>query len=427
MAETASRERARWESLARERAKSGHALIGPSTWPRVFRCPGSLRLAHEKGLKGRDSEDAKLGTCAHYLADVVLSDDEDPFLEAASFVGRTLFAPRGEGQIEFKVTQEMAFYVQKYIDWCRDLPGEHFTECRVDISPWVPLPQQFGTSDHAAIYEDELLGTVLCVTDLKYGVGEQVYAYRNEQLMAYALGFYNEWKWCYRVDWVRIRICQPRLDHFDEWECSLDDLLAFGDEARAVFQHALYGDAGCTAGEKQCKFCPASGQCSTEKASIDALLMGDFDAFEQTKHSKPELMSIEDLDRVVQEKGLIRNWIAKVEGTLIQRILNGDKAPTQRVVEGRATRKWKDRESAEVFLRKNKLSRSQIIEETLISPSAAEKLLPKTVKEQMAQFWEKPRGKAVLAPISDKRPDYNPLDSDLDDMFDDEGDDWLGN
>ena len=426
MARTASAERAKWEKLAREKAKSGHALLGPSTWPRIFRCPGSLRLAMEAGLKGRDSEDAKLGTCAHHLADVVLSDDEDPFSEAASYIGRTFIVLRGEGQIEFKVTQEMAYYVQLYVDWCRDLPGDHFTECRVDISPWVPLPQQFGTSDHAAIYHDDVLGTVLCVTDLKYGVGEQVYAFRNEQLMAYALGFYNEWKWAYEIDWVRIRICQPRLDHFDEWECSLADLLQFGEEARKVMETALYGDAGCTAGEKQCKFCPVSGQCSTEKASIDALMMGDFDAFEETRHAKPELMKIDDLDRVVQEKGIIRNWLSKVEGMLIQRILNGEKAPTQRVVEGRSTRKWVDPERAEVFLRKNKLARSQIIKEQLISPSEAEKFLPKEAKEDMKSLWEKPRGKAVLAPVNDKRPDFHPMDSDLDDMFDGEGGDGLG-
>lgn len=417
-----------WPGLARERAKSGHALLGPSTWPRLFRCAGSLELAVRANAPNRDSEYAREGTCAHHLADVVLTaiyEQDDRDLRADQWLGWKMQAPRGEGHIDYEVTQEMAHFVQFYIDWCLELPGEHFTECRVDISKYVPLPEQFGTADHAAIYEHELFDTVLCVTDLKYGEGEQVFAERNEQAMAYALGFYEEWKWCFDIKWVVIRICQPRLDHYDVWECSVEDLLAFGATARLQMELVLSGNATCTAGEKQCRFCPVSGQCATEKAAIDALTAGDFDAFEKTKHAKPELMSVEDLDRVVSEKKLIKGWLAKVEGTLIQRILNGDKAPTQRVVEGRAYRKWKNEENAEIWLLQQRLTRKQVIKESVISPTEAERFLTKEQKAALASLWDKPSGKAVLAPLSDKRPDFHPLDSEFDE-FDEVEDDGLG-
>lgn len=415
-----------WPYLARERAKSGHALLGPSTWPRLFRCPGSLELSIRANAANRDSEYAREGTCAHYLADIVLSH-EHYNVEAADYIGKTLQAPRGEDEfgelkfIEFTVTQEMAHFVQLYVDWCRDLPGEHFTECRVDISAYVPLPQQFGTSDHAAIYSHELYDTVLCVTDLKYGEGEQVFAFRNEQAMAYALGFYDEWKAFYDIKWVSIRICQPRLDHYDVWECSIDDLIAFGEEAKAQMELVLSGNAPCTAGEKQCRFCPVSGQCATEKAAIDALTAGDFDAFDHGSMAKPELMSIEDLDRVVQERKLIKGWLAKVEGTLIQRILTGQKAPSQRVVEGRANRSWIKEDDAEIWLLKQKLTRSQIVKEELASVAEAEHFLTKEQKAEMAKLWRKPSGKPVLAPLSDKRPDFHPLDSEFDEFDEDDG------
>lgn len=422
-----------WHVLARERAKSGHALLGPSTWPRLFRCPGSLELSVRANAPNRDSEYAREGTCAHYLADCVLSaglDDSpeaDEWNQARDYIGCTMYAPRGEGSIEFEVTQEMAHYVQLYVDWCRDLPGEHFTECRVDISKYVPLPQQFGTSDHAAIYEHELFDTVLCVTDLKYGEGEQVFAARNEQAMAYALGFYDEWSWCYDIKWVVIRICQPRLDHYDVWECSVEDLIEFGKTARKQMEFVLSGEATCTAGEKQCRFCPVSGQCATEKAAVDALTAGDFDAFEETKHAKPELMTIDDLDRVVAEKKLIKGWLAKVEGVLIQRILNGSKAPSQRVVEGRAIRQWKNADDAEIWLLRQKLTKTQITKTSLISVADAEKFLTKEQKAEMEakELWRKPSGKPVLAPLSDKRPDFHPLANEFDE-FDEEEDDVLG-
>ena len=169
-----------WVALAVERARSGHALFGPSTLPRVFRCPGSVRLAIVNNAPiHRESEYAREGSRAHAVAADALMSERD----LASYTG----LPFGYKEEFFSPDAAMTTALQVYADACNELPGDHYVETTTSLDLWMPLPMQFGTSDFAALYD-----TTLDVTDLKFGEGEKVFAADNEQLLAYALGFYDE-------------------------------------------------------------------------------------------------------------------------------------------------------------------------------------------------------------------------------------------
>ena len=73
-------------------------------------------------------------------------------------------------------------------------------------------------------------------------------------------------------DFTTVRVCvhQPRLNHFDEWTFTVEDLLAFEQKAMAAAYHALQVaefenpqayESHLRPSEDACRFCKAKGVC----------------------------------------------------------------------------------------------------------------------------------------------------------------------
>src|SRR5690606_41993378 len=106
---------------------------------------------------------------------------------------------------------------------------------------------------------------VLEIVDLKYGKGVQVDAEGNPQLRLYALGAYNEFGALYDFQTVRMTIVQPRLDHVSTEELSLDELLAWGEIIKPIYQQANEG-MGKFKARQHCLFYKVSRTCLSSLA-----------------------------------------------------------------------------------------------------------------------------------------------------------------
>ncbi|WP_018694529.1 DUF2800 domain-containing protein [Algicola sagamiensis] len=363
-----------------------HARLSASSAHRWMACPASIQM--EEGIPDTTSAHAEEGSAAHHLAEQCLKQAVD----AKAFIGTTF-----DAYPNYPVDEEMAEYVQVYLDLVRSYPGELMIEKRVDFSPWVP--DGFGTSDAIVINDNHAT-----IIDLKYGKGVKVDAEHNPQAMLYALGTLNDYDFLYCLDSFTVVIVQPRLDHISEWDISMDELKAWAEEA-SVKAQAVFADNPVThPGEKQCRFCKAKGQC---KAFAEHNLKLATDGFEAVvvpiEPKAPNTLTPEEVAAILPQLKALKDWASAVEGYAHSQLSDGHSIPGYKLVAGRSTRQWFDAEAAEQALRKTKLKVAEIYTKKLVTPTQAEKLLGKghlVLKEHVI----KPEGKPTVVHDSDKRP-----------------------
>jgi hypothetical protein len=419
-----------------------HSRFSPSATERDTLCPPSF-LLNEK-LPDRNTPDSQHGTAAHYVHELCLKNDLDAVVYAGCVVavdpkGDCRFvhekAPLRDDEHPFDVDDEMVTAVQSSVDWCREVPGIHFVEIRVEHTKWCPdfdewgdpLGPQFGTSDHVAIHPPS---KTIWIDDLKYGKGVKVFATRNKQATKYALGVIEEYAWEYGIDetWkVFVRISQPRLDHFDVWETNVAELLAFGAEIKTQLERVFDPNAEFNPGEKQCRFCKASARCKAKHKYIHDQRALDFEDESAGVFESPSLLTMEELAEAWRRYPLFAQHYEAIEAELARSMKAGQKAPGLKLVNAMTHRRWKDEDKARDELLSLGVSRHAIEKRKLISPNQAEKLLTKEKHEALQELWVKPPGGAVIALESDPRDAYDPQaaiagsfeDETFDDGFDD--------
>lgn len=401
--------------LAKSYSNDNHSIFGPSSSHMWLVCPGSLI----PNIQAEDlgSDEAAYGTVAHEYTERWLKEGSEP----TYMIGTKVFVPAGWWGRYVEVTGEMASYAKQCRDRCAMLPGQHFTEQRVDFSHLTPIPNQGGTLDFAAID-----GDTAYVVDHKFGNGVRVYAEDNSQLMIYAIGLIK--KLDSPVSRVVLRINQPRLDHFDEWECSRDHLMEFAGYVRERAKAAWRLDAPRRADPKACQFCKVKSTCAAN-AQMQFRLMavetaeafGDQDSDEIREFREqlttgqfdpvivdPLTLTTEHLAALWPFKKTVEKWWDAAAHELLRRAIDGVDVPGLKPVEGRSNRRFNDKALAQLVAAG--IPRSALMSEVMVSPADAEKVVRKhgferkDIPNLFEGIIERPRGKPTLAPIADKRP-----------------------
>lgn len=368
-------------------SEPAHALLSASAAHRWLHCPPSARL--EETLPERTSTYAEEGRLAHEIAELKV---RKAFLQLAT---RTYNKQLKELQTHELYQDEMLTHTDAYLDYISQIvhsftsPPYIAVEKRLDFSRIVP--EGFGTGDCIIIG-----GQTLHVIDFKYGKGVPVSADGNPQMMLYAIGAWDAYSLLYDIQNVKMTIAQPRLDTFSEWECSVDELLAWATfTVRPQAQLAFAGQGEFLAGE-HCRFCRAKALC---RARADA-----HTALEDFKPMLPPLITNEEVGQLLARSRDLAKWVADLEEYALKACLAGEQIPGWKAVEGRSTRQFTDMDKAFGVLKANGVEEAMLYERKPLTLAATEKLLgKKRFRELLTEYVTTPPGKPALAPSTDKR------------------------
>jgi len=404
-----------------------HADFPPSSNFRLIRCPGSAILS--RGSEERQAEFwTAEGTIAHWVRELCLLLGMDP----EDFIGSKM---KSDG-FTVKVDETMADALRPGIEWVRDQGGKLYVEQRVRSDRW--MPGQFGTLDTGIIGQH-----IIIIDDLKYGAGMDVDVADNEQLMTYALFFWDMIaKYETDVTEFMLVVDQPRARgtrHEDEdlggwggeWRVTLDELLEFGEKLKTSYDIAISNDAWLRAGFKQCRMCPAKGRCPEYARFNLALLdleLGQLD---------PDVTTLRQIDeftpahrvKLAMNQDIIQNWLKGVHAQVISDAYQEKETPGVKAVQSNGTgpRKWRDEQEAADFMREALGHNKIYAPGKMYSPKQLEDLkgFPAEKKDEIADLVIRNPGKLSLVWDSDSRPAITltaEFDS-IDDEFDDDEED----
>lgn len=397
-----------------------HAKLSASGSSRWINCPGSVKAESDYPYEP-SSVYAMYGTAAHHLAEVCLKDGSSC---PEDYVGNFIIAKDGEAERivcgeelsvadsaysidenTFEITQEFADHVNSFVQLVRDIvateDGALMVEIRVNFSDWVP--GGFGTSDVII-----LSNRGIRIIDLKFGTGVKVMAQGNTQLMLYALGVVNDLGSLLNGDEnIIVAVHQPRLDHFDEWEISTKDLIHWADTvAHPAAMLALTYDAPRFPGESQCRFCRDFGRCRAAahhalEVACDGFTIIDEDL--PSKFKDHDRLTPEERGALMDHRKFFKSWIGAAEDSTKADIEAGVHIPGWKMVAGRGSRDWEDKERAERALRRELGAAEAYKPREILTPAAAEKKIGKEHRI-IKKFVVKKAGAPTVAPESDKRP-----------------------
>lgn len=358
-----------------------HSDLSASGSNRWLHCPPSAKECAK--LPDVSSEYARQGTDAHTLCEY----------KVKKALGRKMKDPTED--LTF-YNEEMEEYASEYAQFVMEslsAAKEHckdplvLVEQRLDFSRWVP--GGFGTGDCVIVADDTLM-----VIDFKYGLGVLVNAEKNSQMMCYALGALSLFDGIYDIKEVNMTIFQPRRENISTASMTKEELLHWAETVlKPTAELAAQGKGEYKAGD-HCRFCKLKATCRKRAEYNLALAKYDF--------AVPSTLEDEEIEIVLSRVDELMNWAGEVKEYALQQALSGKSWKGWKLVEGRSNRRYVNEEAVAAKVEE---AGFDPYEKKLLGITAMTKQLGKKKFDELLKgLIEKPQGKPVLVPESDKRP-----------------------
>lgn len=357
---------------------SYHAQLSPSSAARWTSCTASINAT--RGVPDNTNSASREGTCGHQIGAEVLEG-----ADLASYLGRTMYfkgreeswSPIADHDYVVTVSQDLLDAVSIYVNYVRE--RQALTGALVEVEQRVPIGH-FTGEDGAGGTSDAILliDPTIEVVDAKFG-RHKVDAFdtlpdgtqrMNLQLACYALGALEKFEWLGDFQHVTATIVQPFLNHISSFSCTIDELLRLRDwlaeRAEATRSNPVFAPS-----TDACHFCKASGNCGPQTEFVRKVAL---DGFSDADPAAPTLGTLYSLIPMVER------WCKAIGDRVFDELSAGravtrDDGLSYVLGAGRkGPRKWADAAAVEKQLKHWRLTKDEMYEHTLISPSTAEKL-----------------------------------------------------
>jgi hypothetical protein len=350
-----------------------HSILSASGAHRWLNCTASIKAC--EGLPDNASNDAQKGTEVHELCAYRL----------AKILGKEAKAPEYEYSVDDeRNAQAYAEYIKEIVtDGCAVM-----IEQKVDFSEYA-AEGGFGTADCIIIND-----TKINIIDYKNGVGVKVNAYKNPQMMLYALGAYSTFKEVYEdIEEVTMTIYQPNIENISTYTVSIGELL---EAAETLFkpkaQEALSGNGSFNKGD-WCRFCKAKGTCKKYGEEFMEILK-DFESQlgDTTTLTEDEILTI------LRHGNEIVSWIKDVQEYALNCAKVGKSWEGFELKPGRSTRKFTDEKEVAKTLTANGVEPYENIHKLKTLTAIEKELGKKKVEELLGALLIRVPGKETLVP-----------------------------
>lgn len=371
-----------------------HSEIGASSASRWLACPASVKMS--RGIEDtKDSPFAIEGTIAHELAEYCFNNN----VSAYDCIGKEFYIEKFSNYI---VDEDMAGYVQYYVD----AMGRYINSDEYDVSieEKFTLPQihpdMFGSNDLCAM---GIRNGELVIVDFKYGKGINVEAYKNMQLIIYALGAYHDANFIYEFKTVKLIVVQPRIEgkEWDEWEISVEELLMYEDLLKDGVTRVYMDNPEFKTG-KHCRFCKVKVTCPHIKKEAEDITQLSFELApieEEVLLPEVNTLSNDQIARILDLSSTIQDWLDAVQSYAVGLMVDkGEKIEGFKLVKKRSNRKIG---SSEIFIKDFEGTfGDKLYKKSLKSMGELEKLVG---KKEIEPYIIKPDAGLTIAPVYDKR------------------------
>ncbi len=386
----------------------GRFSLAPSSMKRILKCTASPHLIEALPDIGKESKYADEGTNAHSVAASLLYE---------GYCNLPPCPPVDKPSCWDSCDDDMYHSGEAYRNYVMDLVDP--TNGVLYIEKEVPRWYDGGKAIiDALVYNPSQ--KVVHLVDYKYGKGVKVDIIGNEQLWIYAASVLSYFGRIWDIEGIINHIHQPRIHNVIEESIITDDLIEFKNRVDQTILGIEAKETKFAPSIDACRWCNASGRCAAQAKHAWGVMRGSkVDSRNNTYSTLPnhEDMSLQDLSRVIQNKGFINKWLGDTYDTALLLAKEGAYIPDHKLVQGKGDRTWLDEGEAEKHLRK-KLSRKEVFKEKLLSPNQAYEALKtvevsKRFETQLEEQIHRPMGAYKLVPDADKREDVNEVEFDI--------------
>lgn len=325
-------------------------ICGSSNADRCMVCTASVELVRKMPPK-EENEFMARGTLLHSAIETILLGDGSVNVVGMQYGDQTLTQELYEDKIipalasldEIDPDQAMEYEVESTVSFGDLIPGV------------------FGTGDFFGRY-----GKKAIVLDWKFGDGVPVEAEENEQLLFNAAAGMRtqKTKWVFEgAEEIEMVIVQP--PHIRRWTTTPERVKAFEASLVAASKKWLTPKAEFKAGP-HCKWCAAKPICPRFTQAV-----------ERAVRTKIEGLDASHINGYLKNVVLLKAWIEEFESLAHRMMENGVKLEDWKLVAKRGTRKWADEPKAKEALLSLGLAESEVVEASMVSPAAIEKVLKK--------------------------------------------------
>lgn len=370
-------------------------LLRASQTRRWVQCPSSVYLGHQadKAVNVEYDETYALeGTHAHRLVELELSRMLDPNVDMNKYQERLT-----EIQTDSLYDSEMLEHAEVMLDEVRlvlndaQAKQQHLNfSIEGTMQAIVNGVKVQGTADFIAETED---GNNLYVLDYKYGMGIEVSAVDNYQLLMYALLKSFETGKAYKN--IQLVVVQPRISNISRAKYNQDDLMNFKFKVVDAIDRILDRTPAPKVGD-WCKWCSAKPRCRAHKEKLDDL---------DTLGLLPSLLDDNEILKALRDADYIVDWLNDLKAYAHSKAMSGHYWPGFKLVESRRRRTITDAEAVAATLISAGYDTNEVFDTKLKPITRLEKSIGREMfKDLVDPYIELSALKYNLVDSADKRP-----------------------